>query len=160
MNYQSTQINYKQSYPYVLTSENNPFPISSTKINHNEELYPAVCKQNELENQYKLHSVTGLPELDCPNASNGQTLYSEISKNTCSMSNDNKWWYTNPNELNFSNQQDANSKCIPQFKNSIEVCTPRDCVLGGNPHTSYMHGFECNKMWNNHTKRRFINGRK
>lgn len=154
MNFQSTQINYKQNYPYVLAGETNLFPVASTAMNHKEELYPAVCQQTDLENQYKLHNVAGLPELACPNATNGTTTYSEISSATCSMSNDNKWWYTNPNQLYFPDAE----KCIPQFKNSIEVCTPRDCALG-NANAEYLQGFECNKMWNNHTKRRFINGR-
>jgi hypothetical protein len=161
MNFQSTQINYKQKYPYVLAGEKNLFPLSSTNMNHNEVLYPAVCQQSDLNNQYKLHKVAGLPELQCPNATGKTEIYSEISSATCTMANDNKWWYTNPAQLNFSHQQQTEQeRCIPQFKNSIEVCTPRECVLDGNPRSEYLQGYECNKMWNNNTKRRFINGRK
>ena len=160
MNFQSTQINYKQNYPYVLTGEVNQVPIASLQASTNSAtMYPAVCKEDELESQYKLHAVAGLPELACPNASNGPATYSEISSATCTMSNDNKWWYTNPAELNFSHQQREQDRCIPQFQNSIQLCTPRDCPIDGNPNTGYLTGFECNKMWNNNTKRRFINGR-
>jgi hypothetical protein len=155
MNFQSTQINYKQNYPFVLTGETNQKPLASQQASNNT-IYHAVCKEDNLESQYKLQAVTGLPELACPNATNGPTTYSEISTATCSMSNDNKWWYAG---INLPHQQKEQDRCIPQFQNSIQVCTPRDCAMTGNPDAAYLTGFECNKMWNNNTKRRFINKR-
>jgi hypothetical protein len=157
MNFQSTQINYKQNYPFVLTGEVNQSSVSKS----NNQLYSSVCQQDNLESQYKLQAVTGLPELACPNASGRTTSYSMLNEKTCTMFSDNQWWYTNPTNLNFSHEQSSKQeRCIPQFQNSIQVCSPRDCALNGNPDNSYLHGFECNKMWNNNTKRTFINNRK
>ena len=157
MNFQSTQINYKQNYPYVLSGESNLFPVASTGMKDNVELYPAVCQQPNIDNQYKLQNVGMLPELQCPNASKGPATYSSISTETCQMAADNKWWYTNPNQLYFPKTE--SEKCIPQFQNSIETCSPRDCMQS-NPNAAFLQGFECNKVWNNHTKRRFIDGHK
>lgn len=165
MNYSQTNIEYTTSYPYVLEGESNPQLGSSTGFNNTMELYPAVCNTH-LDKQYELQSIGPLPELDCPNASNNTTIYSDLNPAPLSLltNNDMTWGYTNSDNLQLNNTVNYNgsnigyNKCIPQFKNSIEICTPRDCALG-NVNTSYLYGFECNKMWNNNTKRRFINGR-
>ena len=156
MNYNQTNIEYNTSYPYVLQGENNPNHVSSTGFTNTNEIYPAVCTTH-LDDQYKLPNVANIPELDCPNASGGTKVYSELNQSTPNnmTTTDLQWWYTNNNNLQFNSE----NKCIPQFNNSIQICTPRDCGLG-NPNHEFLHGFQCNKMWNNHTKRRFINNRK
>jgi len=166
MNYSQTNIEYTVSYPYVLQGEKNPQEVSSTGFSNTMETYPAVCNTH-LDEQYKLQKVSALPELDCPNANNSTTIYSELNTPTqTNLSNsDMKWFYTNNSSLQINNNVNYNgsnigyNKCLPQFTNSIEICTPRDCAIG-NVNQSYLHGFECNKIWNNHTKRRFINTRK
>ena len=161
MNYSQTNAEYLNAYPYVLRGEQTPQPNSSTGMSNTMEVYPAVCN-TRLDTQYNLPNVGPIPVLDCPNASGTNKIYSEIHQRTPDTltSQDKKWGYTDNNTLIFKgNESLTYGKCLPQFNNSIEICNPLNCGIGS-PNQDYLQAFECNKLWNNNTKRRFIDARK
>ena len=133
MNYNKTGIEYVNSYPFVMRGEKNITSNSSSSLNNSTVHYPAVC-QTDINNQYQLPNVTGLSNLSCPTATKMQTEP-----------------YPLVNNNDFTN-------CIPKFQDSIQVCN-QDCMIRGMPPTNYTKGFQCHKVWNNHTKRRFIDAR-
>lgn len=134
MNYSNIGNHTLNQYPYVLRGEKGN--IHPTNLVSSNEVYPSVCL-TPLDKQYALQNVGSIPELYCPNASGGNQLYeysqAQVNNNT--------------------------DKCVVQFQNSIQICSPRDCALG-NPTADYNREWACNKMWNNCTKRRFIDNRR
>lgn len=154
MNFQKTQLNYNNIYPYVLSGEMNKYNETKSST-YNDKLYPAVCYTN-LDEYYKNKDINLNPELDCPNASNTNKIYSNYTQllQNNYTNDDMKWNYVKYSKNNLDEQK----KCIPQFMNTINICTPKDCILKKND-KEYTKYYECNKIFNNSTKRKFIDNR-
>lgn len=136
-------------YPNVLLNNDNATQNIENK-NNKYNIYKAVCEEekNKLDNQFKLPNVNKLSPLNCP-LMKQEDLAPYISKVESSPFNeeDKKWWYMT--ELN-------NNNCLPKFSNTINVCDPSICINKDNK-SEYLKYYNCNKVFNNHTKRKFLN---
>lgn len=154
MNYNQTGIEYVNSYPFVMRGEKNLTTNSKNGLSNTTGHFPAMC-QTDLSGQYKLGNVANLPELQCPD---NMMFRGIVGANPATPLNltegDKKWCFTKADYLMFPQEQ----KCQVEFSNSISVCSPQNCGAGRD--NSYTNGFQCNKLWNNNSKRRFIDTRK
>lgn len=145
-------MSYISKYPY-------PTPPNSYKNyqnNLNTTIYPASYSDNNTNekgfNYYESYAKPTPPTkslLDCPSASiKEQSPYLPYQPN-----NNITTWNEQPLLTNFSGV--TINKCTPQFNNAINTCTPSTCYS-----PSDNKFYNCDKLFNNHTKRQFLTNRK